>query len=241
MAPSIYHRTIIKKQIYSASLQTEREISVYLPPGYNELLSYPVVYCQDGVEFLNYGRIATTANQLILEEDMEPPIIVGVHVDLENRTEEYSPDGERFDAYCHFWTDEMMPEIEASFPVRTVAEDRVLAGDSLGATVSLHLALDHPDLFRKIISLSGAFLAPSIQRLREETDLSGLDLYMLIGLQETEVKTERGTFDFLQANRLAKELLEEKGAQIYYEEAEGKHIWGFWQKKLPAALYHYLG
>ncbi|SHE11103.1 enterobactin/ferric enterobactin esterase [Chlamydia abortus] len=239
--PSIYHRTILKKQIYSASLQTEREIWVYLPPGYNELLTYPVVYCQDGVEFLNYGRIATATNQLVLEEDMEPPIIVGVHVDLKNRTEEYSPDGERFSAYCRFWTEEMMPEIERSFPIRASAEERILAGDSLGATVSLHLALDHPHLFRKLISLSGAFLPPTRQRLTGESDLGGLDMYMLIGLQETEVKTQRGTFDFLEANRLAKELLTSKGANVYYEEDEGKHLWGFWQKKLPSALYHFLG
>lgn len=46
------------------------------PPGYNEVLSYPVVYCQDGEEFFNFGRIATLAGQLIVEEDVEPFIIV---------------------------------------------------------------------------------------------------------------------------------------------------------------------
>ncbi|GIP37548.1 hypothetical protein J31TS4_08280 [Paenibacillus sp. J31TS4] len=236
--PDIYHRTILKKQVESSILGTVRDYWVYLPPGYNELLSYPVVYCQDGVEFLNYGRIATTANQLVLEEDAVPPIIVGVAVDMPNRSEQYDPTGSQFDAYCRFWTQELLPAVEREFPVR--AEERVLAGDSLGGTVSLHLALDHPDLFRRVISLSGAFLDATQQKLSGENDLSWLDIYMVIGLQEEEVKTSRGTYDFLSANRIVRKLLEERGAKVEYLEAEGKHLWGFWQKLLPAALARYL-
>lgn len=238
---SIYHRKIVKKQLHSSALDAERDYWVYLPPGYNELTTYPVVYCQDGLEFLNFGRIATLTNKLILEEDMQPPIIVGVHVDLPQRTEEYSPDGSRFAAYCRFWTEEMMPEIERDFPVGNTPEDRVLAGDSLGATVSLHLALDYPELYRKVLSLSGAFLTPTIQKLQQERDLSHLEIYMLIGLQETEVSTQRGTFDFLQANRDAKELLERNSALLNYVEEDGKHIWGFWQKHLSSAMQHFFG
>ena len=71
-------RTIVKEEIESRYLGEKRTLRIYLPPGYNELLSYPVVYCQDGEEFFNFGRIATTANQIILDEGAEPFIIVGV-------------------------------------------------------------------------------------------------------------------------------------------------------------------
>lgn len=236
---NIYHRKIIKKQIRSEALNTSRDYWVYLPPGYNELTTYPVVYCQDGLEFLNFGRIATITNRLIIEEDMQPIIIAGIHVDLPNRTEEYSPDGQRYPAYRQFWSEEVIPEIERDFPVANTRNERVLAGDSLGATVSLHLALDYPDQYAKILSLSGAFLNPTIQRLEQEQDLSELELYQLIGLNETEVSTQRGTFDFLSANRKARQLFEDKSAKVNYVEAEGKHIWGFWQKHLPAGLLHF--
>ena len=75
-------RTIIKKEIPSQPLQQTRSIRVFLPPGYNELVTYPVVYCQDGEQFLNFGRIATHATRLILDEGMEPVMIVGVDADL---------------------------------------------------------------------------------------------------------------------------------------------------------------
>ncbi|WNQ09353.1 alpha/beta hydrolase-fold protein [Paenibacillus aurantius] len=239
--PSIYQRTIIRHQIQSTALSAERKLWVYLPPGYNELLSYPVVYCQDGLEFLNFGRIATHTNKLILEEDMEPPIIVGLEVDLKRRSAEYSPDGERYDLYRRFVTEEALPWVESQFPVRRTPEERILAGDSLGGTVSLHLALDYPELFRKVLSLSGAYRYSTLDRLEAEEDLSRLDLHMIVGLQETAVSTQWGDIDFITLNRKAKSLLEAKGATLHYKEADGKHVWGFWQNHLPDALRYFLG
>jgi len=53
-------RTVLRETVASNYLQDgQRSLRVYLPPGYNELLSYPVVYCQDGEDFFNFGRIAT--------------------------------------------------------------------------------------------------------------------------------------------------------------------------------------
>lgn len=178
--------------------------------------------------------------QLVLDEDREPAIIVGADVNMATRTSEYSPDGERFRSYCRFFAEEMLPFIENKYAVRRDKGQRILAGDSLGGTVSLHLALDYRDLFCQVISLSGAFFYGNTrERLAQETDLSWLKMYMLIGLQETEVKTERGTHDFLEHNRLTKPLLEEKGARVCYLERDGVHLWGFWQKELPEALRYF--
>lgn len=234
-----YKRTIVKEQIHSKALEETRNLRVFLPPGYNELNSYRVIYCQDGEEFFNFGRIATQATKCILDDGMEPFIIVGVDVKLPTRTAEYSPDGERFAAYCQFFIEEMLPYVEQKYAVRRQAEDRVLAGDSLGGTVSLHLVLDHPELFTKLISLSGAFLQPTQKRLETESDLSHVEMYMIIGTDEIEVKTERGTFDFLSLNRSAKQLLRLKKAKLHYVEKPGKHVWGFWQKEIPDALQHF--
>ncbi|MDR0270914.1 alpha/beta hydrolase-fold protein, partial [Paenibacillus sp.] len=153
-------RTINKEQIESQFLNETRNLRVYLPPGYNEILSYPVVYCQDGEEFFNFGRIATIANHLILDGDAEPFIIVGVEVDTSVRTQEYAPFGNRFESYTRCFAEEIIPFIEGKYPVRREASERVLAGDSLGGSVSLHLAIRYPEMFQRIISLSGAYYPP---------------------------------------------------------------------------------
>lgn len=234
-----YKRTIMKEELVSSFLEESRGMKIFLPPGYDERISYPTLYCQDGDDFYAMGRVATHATRLILDEGMPPMIIVGVEVDKSNRTAEYAPEGERFHAYCEFFSKELVPYIDQHYPTRRDVDERVLAGDSLGGTVSLHLAMDHPELFRKVISLSGAFLPSTQTRLMQEKDLSRLELYMIIGEDEMTVKTERGTFDFLSYHRVACTLLQEKKAVLSSAEKPGTHTWGLWQNELPAALQHF--
>ncbi|WP_411347138.1 alpha/beta hydrolase [Paenibacillus sp. WLX2291] len=233
-------RTILKEEIQSRHLGESRTLRIYLPPGYNELLSYPVIYCQDGEEFFNFGRIATYANQLILDDNIEPFIVVGVEVNTKIRTQEYAPFGSRFDAYTACFAEEIIPYIEGKYPVRTSADERILAGDSLGGSVSMHLALLYPQLFQRIISLSGAYYEQSQKLIAAETNLSALDVYMIVGLQETDFESDTGVYDFVQLNRDTRDLLLERGATVRYTEKDGKHLWGFWQKELPDALKYFL-
>ncbi|KQL44504.1 enterochelin esterase [Brevibacillus choshinensis] len=232
-------RTIIKEEVPSIHVDTPRSVKVYLPPGYNELLSYPVVYCQDGNDFFTMGRIATIANQLILEEGIEPFLIVGVSVERSKRTSEYSPVGSRNAAYKRFFTEELLPFIEERYPVRRDPASRVLAGDSLGGTVSLHLALDRPDIFPHVLALSGAFFQSTLDQVTSTSSLSWLNLWMVVGLDELAVETHMGTFDFVQWNRAAKEVLETKQANLSYREKPGNHVWGLWQKELPDGLRYF--
>ncbi|CAI8776693.1 MULTISPECIES: alpha/beta hydrolase [Brevibacillus] len=232
-------RTIMKEEVPSIHVDTPRSVKVYLPPGYNELLSYPVVYCQDGNDFFTMGRIATISNQLILEEGIEPYIVVGVSVDRNKRTSEYSPSGSRNAAYQRFFTEELIPYIEERYPVRRDPGSRILAGDSLGGTVSLHLALEHPDLFPQVLALSGAFFQTTLDPLLNQSSLSWLRIWMVVGLDETAVETSAGTFDFVQWNREAKQILEDKQATLSYREKPGNHVWGLWQKELPDALRYF--
>ena len=233
-------RTIVKEQIQSKYLEEPRSLRIYLPPGYNEVLSYPVVYCQDGEEFFNFGRIATHANKLILDEGAEPFIVVGVEVDTSVRTQEYAPFGNRFEAYLSCFTEEIIPFVEKNYPVRTTPGERILAGDSLGGSVSLHIALRYPHLFHRVISLSGAFYEESYNIYAKEEDLSWLDIYMIVGLQETEFESDHGVHDFVALNRNTRDLLLERGATVQYYEKDGRHLWGFWQNELPDALLYFL-
>jgi enterochelin esterase-like enzyme len=220
-------------------LNENRSLRIFLPPGYQEINTYPVIYCQDGEEFFNFGRIVTHAVKLILDEGIEPMIIVGVEVDIAERTDEYAPEGSRFADYCQFFANELIPFIDDRFATRPEAASRIIAGDSLGGTVSLHIALKSPKLFHNIISLSGAFFHSTQEEMMKQSDLSWLSMYMLVGLEEIAVKTDRGVFDFLEANRKSRRLLEERHAKVEYIEITGKHIWGFWQNELPDALRYF--
>jgi enterochelin esterase-like enzyme len=238
----LFKRTIHKHQVPSHYLpEGTRTIRVYLPPGFQEVISYPVVYCQDGEDFFNFGRIATHAQKLIIEEGWDPFIIVGVDVDKKLRTSEYTPDGERYSLYTQFFAEELIPWVETRYPVRDRPDQRILAGDSLGGAVSLSLAIAYPSMFSRVISMSGAFYDPYMALIELASTLGQLQIWMLVGLQEKEFETDRGIFDFVELNRKARELLEEKGAKVRYVEKDGEHKWGFWQNELPEALGVFLG
>lgn len=238
--PVFQKRKIVKHTVWSEHLQENRRLRIYLPPGYSETETYPAVYCQDGEEFFNFGRIATLAGQLIAEKGIEPFIIVGVEVNVPVRTREYAPFGDRFDAYVSCFADEILPYVEHHYPVRRNPSERIIAGDSLGGSVSLHIALRHPALFNRVLSLSGAYYPESREIIAGESDLSWLTVNMVVGLQETDYETDTGVYDFVQMNRETKRLLEERGAEVDYREKDGRHLWGFWQKELPESLLYFL-
>jgi Enterochelin esterase and related enzymes len=239
---SLTKRTIVRHEVPSRLLEEgTRTIRVYLPPGYQELLSYPVVYCQDGEDFFNFGRVATISHRLILEEDWDPYIIVGVDVNKHYRTSEYRTDGERHSNYVRFFAEELLPYVEERFSVRRTPEERLLAGDSLGGAVSLSLALRYPQLFTRILSLSGAYYDEILREIQSFQDLSMLSLWMTVGLREIDYQTDHGTYNFVELNRTARKVLEARGAYVDYREKDGEHKWGFWQSELPEALGAFMG
>lgn len=238
----LFKRTIVRHEVPSRILpEDKRETRIYLPPGYQETLSYPVVYCQDGQDFFQFGRIATIAQKMILDEGWEPFVVVGVDVDKKVRTSEYMAGGERNERYIRFFAEELIPYVENNIAVRRAPDQRVVAGDSLGGAVSLSLALWYPQLFTRVLSLSGAFYAGSMLELEDQASLEGLSVWMTVGLQETAFATDMGTFNFVELNREARRLLEAKGAYVDYREKDGEHKWGFWQAELPEALGAFIG
>lgn len=229
-------RTIVKHTIESEYLEENREILVYLPPDYDRELTYPALYLQDGDDYLNMGRIATQCNRLILENELHPILIIAVPVDKSRRTAEYHPSGKRHPNYLRFFIHELLPEIEANFPIEGSTESRVVGGSSLGGTVSLHLALNYPEHFRRVLSQSGAFLKTTSDQIGHADSLAHLTVYQSIGLSETAVPTHFGKIDLVARNREVHHHLQKKRAIVHYKEKDGNHTWGFWQKDLPEAL-----
>jgi len=238
---SNFARKIEKTHFHSAALGEARSIRISYPPGFDPARLYPVLIGQDGEELFNFGRIVTQANTMMAAGEIRPIFIVGIDSVSATRTAEYHPDGERFPEYCRFIADELLSFLEQQYPVSDRADDRVLIGDSLGGTVSLHLALDRPHLFQKVVSFSGAFYDPTRLRITEETDLSALRVYQTVGLGEEAFETPHGVVNILDMNRITKRLLKERNADVTYIETEGTHIWGAWQPLIPGALRHFFG
>ncbi len=158
----------------SEALGDDREIIVYVPPGYEEQSerTYPVLYMHDGQNLFD-GRTSFLpgrtwkmrehADAAILAGEVEPLVIVGIYNGGDRRLAEYTPErdwqmgGGDADRYGLMLTRELMPWVAGRYRVRSDRASTGMGGSSLGGLVTLYLGLGHAQLFGKL-----AVLSPSV-------------------------------------------------------------------------------
>jgi enterochelin esterase-like enzyme len=230
--------TIIEQSIKSNELGEEIQLLIYLPANFSPLYKYSLLIAQDGRDYFQLGRIGRLADEYIFEREIENLIIIGIpYKDVEDRRRKYHPAGEQNKQYIRFLAHELVPFLDNKFPTYQMGSTRALIGDSLGATVSLMTALQYPHTFGKLLLQSPYVDEQIMDSVQKFTATELLEIYHIIGTQETEVKTTNGkTSDFLKPNRELSTLLTSKSNTYFYDEFEGDHTWTYWQPDLKRAL-----
>jgi len=151
-----------------------RDISVYMPPEYDEdrKRSYPLLLLQDGQNLFDpetsfirgkTWRVAEHADEAIAAGEVEPLVIAGVANAGERRLAEYTPSrdmkmgGGEANKYALMVTREVLPFLHAYYRLRSGPDSTGIGGSSLGGLVSLWMGLRHPDIFGKL-----AVMSPSV-------------------------------------------------------------------------------
>ncbi|MGM7719657.1 alpha/beta hydrolase [Metabacillus sp. Hm71] len=230
---------IIKEHLfYSAALQEELTLLIYLPENFSPLYKYSLLIAQDGQDYFRLGRVGRQVEALMKNEEIDNLIVVGIpYHDVDDRRKKYHPSGAKCQAYIRFLTHELVPYLDQEFSTYQVGYGRALIGDSLGATVSLMTGLAYPNTFGKLILQSPYVNDVVIQAVKEFKASSRPTIYHQIGKKETEVKTTHGEIeDFLTPNRELKAVISEKGFSYTYEEFDGDHTWKYWQPALTPIL-----
>lgn len=160
------------EQFHSAFLEHDRDVLVWLPPGYGTDVAnrrYPVFYMHDGQNLFEpetafqpgeHWRVGETAEALIAAGAIEPLIIVGIYNTGDARIDEYTPIGDRklggghADDYGRMIIEELKPLVDRTYRTKPDAAHTGIGGSSLGGLVSLHLGFTHPAVFTKIAALS---------------------------------------------------------------------------------------
>lgn len=170
--------------------------------------------------------------------DIEEVIVVGVpYPSISMRRTWYHPDNETHIAYTRFLACELLPKIEESYSVEPLAAARILAGDSLAATISLLTALEYPTLFKNLVLFSPYVNKTVQEKVSQFSKTEALSIYHIIGTKEDVVKmTDGDTADFLKPNRELSERFRAKPFHYTYREFEGDHTWTHWQKHLSPSL-----
>jgi enterochelin esterase-like enzyme len=234
--------TVERVLIESKFLDETREVHIYLPHNYSPLYKYPVLYINDGSDYMMMGRMISLLNERFSDRHQPRFLTVFVPVDKAVRREEYHPRGSKHDAYIRFFADELVRAIEEQYAAFAMGPARGIMGSSLGATAALHTLLHYTRKFHYLALQSGAFYAQeTFDLLEDRRDLATVPVYQVVGLQEDKFETSTGNvIDLLAANRKMHDALIAQGVDVDYQEYDADHTWGFWQEDLPRALDHFV-
>jgi glucoamylase len=225
--PSGPGMTVEAHRVASRLLGGERKVQVYLPPDYMASRErYPVLYLQDGSEYINRAHAVQIAGSLIAEKRVPPFIIV--FVDPADRTKEYWAN----DRFADFMATELVAWVDARYRTRPTRDARALLGASLGSVISYWTALRHPDKFARVGGQSSAFwidderVVSALARLEGARPHRPFRFYLDAGLLESP----------WEVSRRVRVMLRAKGYPVTYREFEAGHNWTAWRDNLAEAF-----
>ena len=196
----------------------DRPVCIYTPPGYDPASDkkYPVLYLIHGMTdtyetWFKVGKVNNILDNLIAKGLAEPMIVVMPYANpypemmLRGLAKMYNPMDTKLTT--EEFTESVVPFIEANYKVLTDADNRAIAGFSLGGRQTLACGLGNPDMFHYVCAFAPAIFGPEISANFENgtyADASKInDSLKLVWLS-------CGTSDFLYQSSLAleKEMVE---------------------------------
>jgi enterochelin esterase family protein len=231
---AIPHGTIHRHVFASHVRGGEVAVQVYTPPGYaaKAATTYPVVYLLHGfgdeeTAWLAVGRANNIADSLIAQKRMGPALIVMTN----GRAPDYGLTN--LAAMERELLHDILPFIEANYPVRRTAADRAIVGLSMGGGQSLGIGLAHPDLFGWVGAFSSGIPEDDPDKrygslLVAVQKKSGAPRLIWIGV---------GKEDFLlEMNKNFHGWLETKQVPHEWHLTDGGHEWPVWRGYLEEFL-----
>lgn len=241
------------EQFPSQYLRNQRDLIVYLPPGYGDQSQrhYPALYLHDGQNLFDGAtsfipgmdwHVGQSANEFIQAGRVEPLIIVGIYNAGKQRLGEYTPTrapklgGGRANSYAKFLLEEVRPFVRENYRVLEEPENTGIGGSSLGGLVSLYLGLRKPHIFGKIAALSPSIWwnGRVILRFADAAPVRPLPRIWL------DIGTREGARTVDDVERFRDVLLKkgwQDGPDLHYERVEGaEHNEAAWAKRVGPFL-----
>lgn len=219
-------------RISSEALGYDLQYRVYAPENAASLSDLPVLFVTDGPGYISSGRMHRVLNRQIESGEVRPIVAVFVDArdpdDLGNnrRNSQFLCNED----YLHFYKDELIPEIEAKYPVGRSREHRGILGISFGGTNAACFGLFGYDTFSLIGMQSPAnHPVEGLLLAYEQVQLLPLKMYLSTGRPN----------DNTSANRRFRDVLQSKGYEMEYKEVSAGHNWSNWRPLLDDVLQYF--
>jgi enterochelin esterase-like enzyme len=221
----------------SRAMHRDCPVTMYLPARFHRSQSYPLLVVHDGGEFLQYAAAKVVLDNLIHRREIAEPIVAFLHP--KDRLVEYADSPE----HSRFLTHELIPKLEAEFPLVRNRSGRGLLGASFGAIASLSAAYRSPRRYGSLVLMSGSFVHADagtdhgggrvfdpvvafVNRYRDRPRRVADRLFVSCGSYEP----------LIIPNRSIVPVFEAAGMEVRYVEARDGHTWENWRDRLRDAL-----
>ena len=230
------HGDIRIRRYFSPVTNSWRRMYIYAPPGYDASTAekYPVLYLlhgggEDERGWANQGRTDLILDNLIAEGKAKPMLVVMLDGNLGSRN--------NFQQSMRTFEQELkqaaIPFVESQYRVAPGAQNRALAGLSMGGLQTLYAGIRNTELFAHLGVFSSGWFAnnpelsdPEYAFMKENTDKINKNL-------ESFWISMGGPEDIAYQNckvMLAK--FDEMGIKYHYSEYPGGHTWPVWRHDL---------
>ena len=243
------HGEVRIRPYVSKTLGLSRTVWVYTPPNYDKGANFPVLYLLHGAGDIEsgwtmIGRANNILDNLIAEGKAKPMVVVmplghAIQSFWTGPAKSAAPQGTpgqppapgpaALSPFANDLLDDVMPMIESTYKVSKKADDRGIAGLSMGGGQTMNIAFNRPELFRYVVMMSPAApRTPDQQYPTHFKDPSTLNkqfkvFWMAVGKDDT--LTGPGDRDLTKA-------FEQAGIKHQFKLTEGRHEWTVWRSHL---------
>jgi enterochelin esterase-like enzyme len=244
------HGEVRKVWYRSSTLNAQRRMHVYTPPCYDEGNErYPVFYLLHGAGdedsgWSTIGRAGFILDNLIAQNKAKPMLIVMPNGSLPRPANLRRPpagaprDAEFVKRMAEFQgrfvkelLQDVVPQVEKHFRVRSGAENRALAGLSMGGGQTLSVVTSHPDQFGYVGVWSAAVFGNAGDY--EKSHATFFDSADKVNKTVKLFSISVGDQDFLLAgSKNLDELLKKHGIKHEVHISGGGHTWINWRHYL---------
>lgn len=239
--PDVAAGTVESFDFESEKLGNTRKVSLYRPAGFDpDDKSTVMLVLFDGISYQKDVDVPGILDRMQAAGVIPQTVAVLIsNPNMKTRSAELPGN----DAFSDVVAEEIVPLAQQKLATTVPAKRTVLSGSSYGGLASMRLALDHPDVFGNVLSMSGSFWwAPKGYEeaqgefiARRVVDRPKQDIQVFLTAGTFEI-SRKGDLDILHTNRHLRDVLEAKGYQATLKEYAGAHDYLVWQGALSDGL-----
>ena len=229
----IAHGKLEMIQYHSTTVGTGRHMLIYTPPGYAKDQTYPVLYLLHGIggdehEWQKGGVPDVILDNLAADGKLVPMIVVLPNGRAQTDDRPVGNIYSHAPAFAVFEQDllkDIIPFVEATYPVKKDREHRALAGLSMGGGQALNFGLGNLDTFAWVGGFSSAPNTRPPEKLLPNPD----DAVKKLKLLWVSCGDQDGLIDISQRTHA---YLKEKNVPHLWHVDSGKHDFKVWKNDL---------